>query len=80
MNTDPLLRDNNGKQMRFHSQTETIDSLLDRMETKYSEDAEMPKDMRTDKEKNEEIIMDLRIWHIPTPLQHTVRSRWCVRY
>jgi hypothetical protein len=63
MNTDPLLRDNNGKQMRFHSQTETIDSLLDRMETKYSEDAEKPKDMRTDEEKNEEIIMDLRIWN-----------------
>jgi ankyrin repeat protein len=63
MNTDPLLRDNNGKQMRFHSQTETIDSLLDRMEKKYSADAEKPKDMRTDEEKNEGIIMDLRIWN-----------------
>jgi hypothetical protein len=65
----------------FETNFSSLDRFkLDRMETKYSEDAEMPKDMRTDKEKNEEIIMDLRIWHIPTPLQHTVRSRWCVRY
>ena len=65
MNTYPLLRENNSKQMRFHSQieTETIDSLLDRMETKYSEDAEKPNDMRTDEENKEEIIMDLDIWN-----------------
>jgi hypothetical protein len=63
MNIHPFLRDNNDKEMRFHSQTETIDSLLYRMETEYLKGDAMPKDPRTEDEKNKEIFMDLDIWN-----------------
>jgi len=63
MNIHPFLRDNNGKEMRFRSQTETIDRLLERMQAKYEESAVMPKDTRTEKEKEKIVIMDAAKWH-----------------
>jgi len=49
--------------MRFRSQTETIDRLLERMQAKYEESAVMPKDTRTEKEKEKIVIMDAAKWH-----------------
>ena len=63
MNIHPFLRDNNGKEMRFRSQTETIDRLLERMQAKYEESTVMPKDTRTEKEKEKIVIMDAAKWH-----------------
>jgi hypothetical protein len=53
LNTPPFLKDNNGVEMHFHSQTE---------QTEYVKDAVMPKDTRTEEEKKEEIVVDLGIW------------------